>query len=99
MLRRTGERHLCLAGGVALNCVANGRIVADKVCDEVWVQPAAGDAGGALGAALAASHAAGARARTSRGARTRWLARCSVPRTRHRRSARSWTGPDIRRCG
>ncbi|WP_018555039.1 carbamoyltransferase N-terminal domain-containing protein [Streptomyces sp. ATexAB-D23] len=60
VLRRTGERHLCLAGGVALNCVANGRIVADKVCDEVWVQPAAGDAGGALGAALAASHAAGA---------------------------------------
>ncbi|MGW0315580.1 carbamoyltransferase family protein [Streptomyces flavidovirens] len=57
---RTGERRLCLAGGVALNCVANGRIVAEGLCDEVWVQPAAGDAGGALGAALAESHRRGA---------------------------------------
>ncbi|MEU8972172.1 carbamoyltransferase [Streptomyces monashensis] len=59
-LRRTGERRLCLAGGVALNCVANGRLLADGVCDEIWVQPAAGDAGGALGAALAESHRRGA---------------------------------------
>ena len=51
----TGERRLCMAGGVALNCVANGRIVADEIVDELWVQPAAGDAGGALGAALLAS--------------------------------------------
>lgn len=50
----TGERHLCMAGGVALNCVANGRIVEQALFDEVWVQPAAGDAGGALGAALLA---------------------------------------------
>ncbi|HUZ39556.1 MAG TPA: carbamoyltransferase [Streptosporangiaceae bacterium] len=49
----TGESRLCLAGGVALNCVANGKIVADSLFDEIWVQPAAGDAGGALGAALA----------------------------------------------
>jgi carbamoyltransferase len=49
----TGESRLCLAGGVALNCVANGKIVAGSVADEIWVQPAAGDAGGALGAALA----------------------------------------------
>ncbi|MFV0131877.1 carbamoyltransferase [Streptomyces sp. HMX87] len=68
-LERTGERRLCLAGGVALNCVANGRILAEKICDEVWVQPAAGDAGGALGAALAESHRRGApRAHVGRGA-------------------------------
>jgi len=52
----TGARNLCLAGGVALNCVANGKILRDGQFDEVWIQPAAGDAGGALGAALAAYH-------------------------------------------
>ncbi|RZS30530.1 carbamoyltransferase [Herbihabitans rhizosphaerae] len=52
---RTDERRLCLAGGVALNCVANGRIVDTGIVDELWVQPAAGDAGGALGAALLAA--------------------------------------------
>jgi carbamoyltransferase len=52
----TGEKKLVMAGGVALNCVANGKLVAEKIFDEVWVQPAAGDAGGALGAALLASH-------------------------------------------
>jgi carbamoyltransferase len=55
--RQTGERNLCLAGGVALNCVANGKLLRAGVFDELWVQPAAGDAGGALGAALAAWHA------------------------------------------
>ncbi len=50
----TGQRNLCLAGGVALNCVANGRILREKIFDNIWIQPAAGDAGGALGAALAA---------------------------------------------
>ena len=54
--RETGARNLCLAGGVALNCVANGKIVRDGKFEGVWVQPAAGDAGGALGAALAAYH-------------------------------------------
>ena len=49
----TGARNLCLAGGVALNCVANGRIARDGIFEDVWIQPAAGDAGGALGAALA----------------------------------------------
>jgi carbamoyltransferase len=49
---RTGQRNLCMAGGVALNCVANGRIVREGPFAELWVQPAAGDAGGALGAAL-----------------------------------------------
>jgi carbamoyltransferase len=49
-------RNLCLAGGVALNCVANGKVLRDGRFEKVWVQPAAGDAGGALGAALAAHH-------------------------------------------
>jgi carbamoyltransferase len=52
--RETGLNELCLAGGVALNCVANGRILREKVFDNIWIQPAAGDAGGALGAALLA---------------------------------------------
>ncbi|WP_419814527.1 carbamoyltransferase [Glacieibacterium sp.] len=52
----TGERVLCLAGGVALNCVANGKLHRAGIFDDIWVQPAAGDAGGALGAALAAWH-------------------------------------------
>lgn len=47
----TGESRLCLAGGVALNCVANGKVIRERVFEEVWIQPAAGDAGGALGAA------------------------------------------------
>ena len=54
--RETGERNLCLAGGVALNCVANGKLLRERVFDRMWLQPAAGDAGGALGAALAAHH-------------------------------------------
>ena len=49
----TGEKNLCLAGGVALNCVANGILVKEKIFDNIWIQPAAGDAGGSLGAALA----------------------------------------------
>ncbi|MDC0466444.1 carbamoyltransferase [Gammaproteobacteria bacterium] len=51
--KETGEKNLCLAGGVALNCVANGILLREKVFDNIWIQPAAGDAGGALGAALA----------------------------------------------
>jgi carbamoyltransferase len=52
----TGLKNLCMAGGVALNCVANSRILRQKIFDQIWIQPAAGDAGGALGAALAAWH-------------------------------------------
>ncbi len=52
----TGENRLCLAGGVALNCVANGRLLRECGFDDIWIQPAAGDAGGALGAALVAWH-------------------------------------------
>ncbi|HEX7116999.1 MAG TPA: carbamoyltransferase, partial [Steroidobacter sp.] len=54
--KQTGERNLCLAGGVALNCVANGKLLRERVFDKMWLQPAAGDAGGALGAALAVYH-------------------------------------------
>ncbi|HEV3148015.1 MAG TPA: carbamoyltransferase N-terminal domain-containing protein, partial [Chthoniobacterales bacterium] len=54
--KQTGQRNLCLAGGVALNCVANGQILRQQIFDRIWIQPAAGDAGGALGAALFAWH-------------------------------------------
>lgn len=52
----TGMRNLCLAGGVALNCVANGKLLREKLFDSIWIQPAAGDAGGSVGAALGAYH-------------------------------------------
>ena len=52
----TGLRNLCLAGGVALNCVANGKLLKQGIFDQIWIQPAAGDAGGSLGAALALWH-------------------------------------------
>jgi carbamoyltransferase len=54
--KQTGEKNLCLAGGVALNCVANGKLLRENCFDNIWVQPAAGDAGGALGAALIGYH-------------------------------------------
>jgi carbamoyltransferase len=54
--KQTGESNLCLAGGVALNCVANGKLLREGVFENIWLQPAAGDAGGALGAALAANY-------------------------------------------
>jgi carbamoyltransferase len=56
LAKQTGSRNLCLAGGVALNCVANGKVLRDGCFDNIWIQPAAGDAGGAVGAALAAYH-------------------------------------------
>jgi len=61
--KETGEKNLCLAGGVALNCVANGKLLREKIFDGLWIQPAAGDAGGALGAALVAHHLWGGRPR------------------------------------
>lgn len=54
--KTTGQKNLCLAGGVALNCVANGKLLNEKIFEKIWIQPAAGDAGGALGAALGAYH-------------------------------------------
>jgi carbamoyltransferase len=56
LARDTGLPNLCLAGGVALNCVANGKLRRERVFERIWIQPAAGDDGGALGAALAAHH-------------------------------------------
>src|SRR5437899_123627 len=67
LCEETGIRNLCLAGGVALNCVANGKVLRDACCDGIWIQPAAGDAGGALGAALAGYHLQLGRARTANG--------------------------------
>jgi carbamoyltransferase len=60
----TGEKNCCLAGGVALNCVANGRLLNEGPFDDIWIQPAAGDAGGALGAALMAWHMGEGKPRT-----------------------------------
>ena len=63
--KETGKKNLCLAGGVALNCVANGILSREKIFNNIWVQPAAGDAGGSLGAALAAWHIAYGKERNS----------------------------------
>jgi carbamoyltransferase len=56
LAKKTGSKNLCLAGGVALNCVANGKVLREGVFENIWIQPAAGDAGGAVGAGLAAFH-------------------------------------------
>ena len=56
LAKKTGAKNLCLAGGVALNCVSNGKVLRDEAFENIWIQPAAGDAGGAIGAALAAFH-------------------------------------------
>ena len=56
LAKETGESNLCLAGGVALNCVANGKLLRDGAFENIWIQPASGDAGGSLGAALAAHY-------------------------------------------
>lgn len=61
---QTGQKNLCLAGGVALNCVANGKVLRDGAFKKIWIQPASGDSGGALGAALAAYHLHGGNQRT-----------------------------------
>ena len=68
VVKETGLGNLCLAGGVALNCVANGKIVRDGCVEQIWVQPAAGDAGGALGAALSAYHGLKGQPRSVNGA-------------------------------
>ncbi len=63
--KETGERNLCLAGGVALNCVGNGRVLREGPFEQVWIQPAAGDAGGALGAACRSGISTSATSATS----------------------------------
>jgi carbamoyltransferase len=67
MRRETGERYLCLAGGVALNCVSNAVVLRDSGFDDLWIQPAAGDAGGAVGAALIGWHQAASGPRVEAG--------------------------------
>ena len=69
--KTTGEKRLCMAGGVALNCVANGRLLREGIFDDVWIQPAAGDAGGALGCALLVWHQIKGNPRTADGKRDR----------------------------
>src|SRR6184192_711709 len=68
LAKQTGSRNLCLAGGVALNCVANGKVLRDGHFDNIWIQPASGDAGGAVGAALSAYHGFAGQPRKSHGA-------------------------------
>ena len=86
LAKDTGARNLCLAGGVALNCVANGKVLRDGAFENIWIQPAAGDAGGAVGAALAAVHLLCRQASESRTAAMAWPALCSGPATRRRMS-------------
>jgi carbamoyltransferase len=76
----TGKKDLCLAGGVALNCVANGKIHRSRLFDRVWVQPASGDAGGALGAALWAWHKVYGKDRPDPGGRDRMKGSLLGPR-------------------
>ena len=77
--RETGLRNLCLAGGVALNCVGNGRVLREGPFDEVWIQPAAGDAGGALG--RGALHLASASRPAASGAHVRFAQHGITART------------------
>jgi len=67
IVKETGEKNLCLAGGVALNCVANGKLARSGIVERLWMQPAAGDAGGALGAALVAHYLFNKKPRTVNG--------------------------------
>jgi carbamoyltransferase len=80
--RVTGQRHLCLGGGVALNCVANGRLLREGPFEDLWIQPGAGDAGGALGAALLAWHRYAGGPRSAPGASSA----SGAPRDRQRAS-------------
>ena len=86
LAKQTGSRNLCLAGGVALNCVANGKVLRDGRFDNIWIQPAAGDAGGAVGSALAAYHLFKNQPRKTRWQRTECPARIWAPASRKRRS-------------
>ena len=92
----TGAENLCMAGGVALNCVANGKVLRDGKFKRIWIQPAAGDAGGALGAALAAYHlhkAGPRRAREPARRHERRLSRAVLRRRRMQPAARAGGRP------
>ncbi|MFC1497449.1 carbamoyltransferase [Verrucomicrobiota bacterium] len=75
----TGEKHLCLAGGVALNCVANGRLLREGPFEDIWIQPASGDAGGSIGAALCAWHMARNKPRNADGLHDKMKGACLGP--------------------
>jgi carbamoyltransferase len=81
--KETGMKKLCMAGGVALNCVANGRLLREGPFDDIWIQPAAGDAGGALGIALAIWHRYLGKARTSAEKAGTWVSGAGVPPVNH----------------
>ena len=70
LAKKSGQKNLCLAGGVALNCVANGKILRDHEFGDIWIQPAAGDAGGSIGAALATYYAETGKSRHTNGSDT-----------------------------
>jgi carbamoyltransferase len=70
LAKKTGQKNLCLAGGVALNCVANGKVLRDHSFDDLWIQPAAGDAGGSIGAALATYYVETGKCRHTNGSDT-----------------------------
>jgi len=77
--RETGQKNLCLAGGVALNCVGNGKILREGPFENIWIQPAAGDAGGAVGAALFTWHQVLGNPRDARGQADRMRGACLGP--------------------
>jgi carbamoyltransferase len=79
--RETGRRDLCLAGGVALNCVGNGRILQERIFDQIWIQPAAGDAGGAVGVAMSLWHRHLGQPRRSAESEGTWERPSSRPRS------------------
>src|SRR4029450_3867532 len=83
--RETGMRDLCLAGGVALNCVGNGRNLREGPFEQLWIQPAAGDAGGAVGVALALWHRFLGKPRVSPEAAGTWERPSRTPSSRTRR--------------
>jgi carbamoyltransferase len=89
--KETGMTKLCMAGGVALNCVANGRLLREGPFEDVWIQPAAGDAGGALGIALAIWHRYLGKPRTSAENAGTWLSGTGVPPVIHGQDARATT--------
>ena len=90
--RETGMRDLCMAGGVALNCVGNGKILREGPYDQIWIQPAAGDAGGALGVALALAHRYKQVPRASAEALGRWERPSSVTTSRTPKYADAMSG-------
>jgi carbamoyltransferase len=89
--RETGMKKLCMAGGVALNCVANGRVLREVPFEDIWIQPAAGDAGGALGIALAIWHRYLGNSRTSAESKGAWASRATQNNGRNHSSIEGLT--------